>query len=253
VKSRPLPNSVAAAWGLRTAGPRPRKHGLSLQRIVDAGIRVATKDGLPAVSMNRVAAVVGAATKSLFRHLDAKDDLLSHMVDAVFADVPAAPGAEETWRAGLERWAAAHLAVLRRHPWVVQVPIGGPPVMPNQVLWFERGLACLRQTRLLEAEKPSVLLLVNGFVRNQGTLEADMGIAARVSGIAPEDVGRGYSELLDRVTDPARFPAIHALLAAKVFAGDGALADDFRFGLDRILDGVDVLVRARASDLGRGI
>ncbi|MEO5822983.1 MAG: TetR/AcrR family transcriptional regulator [Vicinamibacteraceae bacterium] len=247
-----VPASVAVAWGLKSAAPRPRKHGLSLQKIVEAGILVASSDGLTAVSMSRVAAELGAATMSLYRHLSAKDELLAHMVDATLADAPPPGGPDDTWRSGLAYWAAAHLAVLRRHPWVVRVPIGGPPLMPNQVLWFERGIACLRDTGLTEAEKPSVLLLVNGFVRNQATLEADLLMAARTSGVAPEHVGVGYSELLARVTDAQQFPAIHALLAARVFLGEGAIADDFRFGLDRILDGIEVLVRERAADPAGG-
>ena len=236
---------MSAAWGLKTGSPRPRKHGLSLPRIVEAGIRVAASDGLAAVSMSRVASELGAATMSLYRHLSAKDELLAHMVDTAFADAPPAFGPGDTWRAGLAHWAALHLAVLRRHPWLVRVPISGPPLMPNQVLWFERGIACLRDTQLAEAEKPSVLLLVNGFVRNQATLEADLMLAARTSGIAPDQVGASYSDLLARLTDAARFPAIHALLAARVFVGDGAIEDDFQFGLDRILDGIAVLIRAR--------
>jgi hypothetical protein len=120
--------------------------------------------------------------------------------------------------------------------------------MPNQVLWLERGLACLRDTRLAEAEKPSILLLVDGFVRNHATLEADLTIAARASGTSPQDVGANYGALLARLTDAERFPFVHALLAAGVFAGDGTIGDDFQFGLDRILDGIDVLVRARAAE-----
>jgi AcrR family transcriptional regulator len=243
-----LPESVSTAWGLKAGSPRPRKHGLSLSRIVEAGIRVAASDGLAAVSMSRVASELGAATMSLYRHLSAKDELLAHMVDAAFADAPPAVEPGNTWRAGLSHWAASYLAVLRRHPWLVRVPISGPPLMPHQVLWFERGVACLRETRLAEAEKPSVLLLVNGFVRNQATLEADLMLAARTSGIAPEQVGASYSDLLARLTDAARFPAIHALLAARVFVGEGAIEDDFQFGLDRILDGIDVLIRTRAAD-----
>jgi AcrR family transcriptional regulator len=243
---------VAAAWGLKDGAVRRRPHGLSLERIVEAGIRVATSDGLAALSMNRVARELGAAPMSLYRHLTAKDELLAHMVDATFADAPPAPEPGAAWRPGLAGWASAHLAVLRRHPWLVRVPIGGPPVMPNQVLWFERGLACLRDTRLREAEKPSTLLLVNGFVRNQATLEADLMIAARTSGLSPEHVGASYSDLLARLTDAARFPAIHALLTARVFIGDGAIEDDFQFGLDRVLDGIEVLVRARAADAPGG-
>lgn len=247
-----LPASVSAAWGLKDGTARRRPHGLSLERIVEAGIRVATSEGLAAVSMNRVARELGAAPMSLYRHLAAKDELLAHMVDAVFADAPSAPEPDAAWRSGMAGWASAHLGVLRRHPWLVRVPIGGPPVMPNQVLWFERGLACLRDTRLREAEKPSTLLLVNGFVRNQATLESDLMIAARASGTSPEDVGAGYSALLARLTDAERFPSLHALLAARVFIGDGAIEDDFQFGLDRILDGIDVLVRARAADAAAG-
>jgi len=243
-----LPASVSAAWGLKEGAARRRPGGLSLERIVAAGIRIATSEGLAAVSMNRVARELGAATMSLYRHVTAKDELLAHMVDAVFADAPAALEPGDAWRPGLARWASAHLAVLRRHSWLVRVPIGGPPVMPNQVLWFERGLACLRQTRLAEAEKPSTLLLVNGFVRNQATLEADLLIAARTSGTSPEHVGASYSAMLARLTDAERFPAIGALLTARVFMGDGAVEDDFQFGLDRILDGIEVLVRARAAD-----
>jgi AcrR family transcriptional regulator len=242
-----LPASVATAWGLRATQPRPRKHGLSLQRIVEAGIRVATSDGLAAVSMSRVASELGAATMSLYRHLSAKDELLAHMVDAAFVHAPSAFGPGDTWRPGLSQWAALHLAVLRRHPWIVRVPISGPPLMPNQVLWFERGIACLRDTRLAEAEKPSVLLLVNGFVRNHATLEADLMLAARTAGLAPEHIGASYSDLLARLTDAESFPAIHGLLAARVFVGEGAIEDDFGFGLDRILDGIDVLIRTRAG------
>ena len=109
--------------------------------------------------------------------------------------------------------------------------------MPNQVLWFERGLQCLRATRLAEPEKPAVLLLVNGFVRNEATLEADLMQAAQASGVALEHAGAAYGRLLGRLADPERFPAIHAVLAARASIRPGTTADDVQFGLDRILDG----------------
>jgi AcrR family transcriptional regulator len=242
-----VPATLAAAWGLRAGPSRPRPGGLSLARIVAAGIRLATAEGLGAVSMNRVAGELGAATMSLYRHVASKDELIAQMMDAAFADPPPQSALGDDWRAVLAHWATAYVMVLRRHPWLVRVPIGGPPLMPNQVLWFERGLACLRETALAEAEKPSVLLLVNGFVRNQATLEADLQIAARASGVSPEQAGQGYSDLLARLIDAERFPAIQALLTARVFSGDGTVHDDFQFGLDRILDGIEVLVRARAG------
>lgn len=245
--SEDIPRSVLAAWGGRERAARGRRPGLTLTAIVDAGLRVASAEGLAAVSMGRVAKELGAATMSLYRHVSAKDELLAHMVDAAFAVGPPPPEPDETWRQGLTRWAHAHLAVLRRHRWLVRVPISGPPLMPNQVLWFERGLGCLRATRLPEPEKPGVLLLVNGFVRNEATLEADLMQTARASGIAPEQAGAAYARLLGSLADAERFPAIHAVLAARTFDPPGTTTDNVQFGLDRILDGIDVLIRARAD------
>jgi AcrR family transcriptional regulator len=250
----PLPPSVQAAWGRRprsTRGPRP---GLTLDRIVEAGVRVASAEGIGAVSMNRVARELGAATMALYRHVGAKDELLALMVDAAFREPPP-QAAGQPWRAALAAWAAAHLAVLRRHPWLIRVPIGGPPMLPQGVAWFEAGLAGLARTGLAECEKVAVLLLVNGFVRNQATLTADLQVAADASGASLRDAGAIYGGLLAQLVDPGRFPAISAVLAARVFDGpddDGGDDDDgFSFGLERLLDGIAVLVRRTARPGGQ--
>ena len=55
----------------------------------------------------------------------------------------------------------------------------------------------------------------------------------------------GYANLLRRLTDPERFPALHAVLAAGVFDVADDPDTEFTFVLDRILDGIDALVQAR--------
>ena len=56
----PLPPSIALAWGRAERPRRGPKPGLSLERIVAAGIGLAVTDGLGSVSMGRVAAELGA-------------------------------------------------------------------------------------------------------------------------------------------------------------------------------------------------
>jgi len=235
-----LPASIEAAWGRRerpSKGPRP---GLSLERIVDAAVRVAASDGLAAVSMSRVAAELDASTMSLYRYVAAKDELLALMGDAVMADAAAAPPQpDEGWRTGLSRWAWAYHAVLGRHPWVVRIPISAPPVTPNVTLWLERGLGTLRDTGLTEPEKLSLMLLVSGYVRNDATVAADLRIAAE------QQIMPRWGEVLARLTDPERFPALHAALASEAFAQDDDPDDEFAFGLERILDGIAALIRTR--------
>jgi AcrR family transcriptional regulator len=243
-----LPASIEAAWGVRTRpnkGPRP---ALSLERIVAAAVRVAATDGLQAVSMSRVAADLGVSTMSLYRYVDAKDELLALMADLTLEAPPARRGPEESWREGLSRWARTELGVYRRNPWVLRIPISGPPVTPNAIAWLERGLDCLRDTGLDEGEKLSVMLLLTGYVRNQATLQADIA-AAQAAGAAPELMA-SYGRLLAKLTDPERFPALHAVLAAGVFDEPDDGDDEFGFGLERVLDGIETLIEKRRTGGG---
>ena len=138
-----IPGSIAAAWGVRERPHKGPKPALSLPRIVDAAVRVADAEGLDAVSMGRVAAELGAAPMSLYRHVSAKEELLGLMVDAAWGDSPGPLAPGEGWRTGLSRWAWALRAGARRHPWAVRIPISGLPIMPREVAWFEDALACL--------------------------------------------------------------------------------------------------------------
>jgi len=249
-----LPASIEAAWGVRQRpgrGPRP---SLSLDRIVAAAMTVAAADGMGAVSMGRVAAELGVSTMSLYRYVAAKDELLALMVDAAY-EPPPPPAPGEGWRQSLERWAWAELAVHRRSPWVLRVPIKGPPTTPNQVAWLEWGLASLAGTGLREDEKLSAILLLTGYVRNQATLEADIA-AALAAGVAGAQPMASYGRTLARLTDPERFPALHAAIAAGALdASDGEVGEDdmdleFNFGLERVLDGIETLIEKRRT--GRG-
>jgi AcrR family transcriptional regulator len=246
-----LPASIEAAWGVRerpNKGPRP---ALSLERIVAAAVRVAAADGLAAVSMSRVAADLGVSTMSLYRYVAAKDELLALMSDLAWETPPARRGPAESWRAGLSRWAWTELAVVRRNPWVLRIPISGPPVTPNAIAWLEVGLDCLRDTGLEEGEKLGVILLLTGFVRNQALLEADISAAQAAGTTPPEpELLASYGRLLTRLTDPERFPALHAVIASGVFDQPGDGDEDFVFGLERVLDGIEALIEKRRTTGG---
>ena len=56
---------------------------------------------------------------------------------------------------------------------------------------------------------------------------------------------RGYVDTLRGVVDGERFPALQAVIDAGVFDRADPPDEELAFGLDRILDGVEVLVRRR--------
>ncbi|WP_327254340.1 TetR/AcrR family transcriptional regulator [Streptomyces sp. NBC_01244] len=241
-----LPASLAMAWGLRERpgkGPRPT---LTLQRIVDAAVALAATEGMDAVSMGRVAKELGVSTMSLYRYVTAKEELYILMADAGVG-APPAPSGVAGWRELLTEWAYAQRAVLMANSWIVRIPLTGAPVSPNQLAWMERGLAAMTGTALREGEKVSAIILIGGLVRNEATMVADMMDAIVKSGVAPDQVLGRYVRTLRVMTGPDTHPAVTRLLESDAFSGADEPDFQFRFGLDRILDGLAALISERST------
>ena len=238
-----LSPGIAAAWGVKPPPAKGPKPGLTLERIVAAAVAIADAEGLAAVSMNRVAKELQTGAMSLYRYVESKQELLALMIDAAIGEVPLTPPAGG-WRPRLERWARATAQAMRAHPWAANAPIAGPPLAPHAVAWFEDALAALADTGLTEQEKPSVVLMLSGYVANHVTVMAQVAESFVAGGDAAM---RGYADTLRALTDAERFPALHAMLAAGVFDRADPPDAEFEFGLQRILDGIAALIVSRNS------
>ncbi len=243
-----LPPVVEQLWGLpgpsRRGGPRP---ALSLQRIVAAAVELADAGGgLSALSMSRLAEKLGFTTMSLYRYVASKDDLLVLVLDAALELPPEPPEAD--WREQCVVWARALRDSYRLHPWALELPISGLPAGPNQLVWFDRGLAALAGLRLAAGEKASSVLLLSTYVRGQTQLVLDLTRSAAAAGDAA-DPPPDWATVVTRLADPARYPEVAKVVEAGVFEGgdDDFGEDEFDFGLQRVLDGIEVLHRSRVS------
>lgn len=244
-----LPASLEAAWGLRDRPAKGPKPGLSLERIVAAAVGVAAADGLGAVSMGRVAQELGASTMSLYRYVSAKDELYVLMQEAAVGP-PEPLTALETgagWRAALTEWASAQRDRYRANLWALRIPIGGPPATPNSIAWWEQGLQALGGTGLAEGDKTSVILLISNFVRSEALMVSDLAAAVATRGITPEELMASYERTLKRLVDPERHPGITRQLETGVMSEPDEADYEFTFGMERLLDGVEALVRRTAE------
>ncbi|MFF3259110.1 TetR/AcrR family transcriptional regulator [Streptomyces sp. NPDC002932] len=245
-----LPASIEAAWGLRARPVKGPKPGLSLERIVDAAVAVAASEGLGGVSMGRVAKDLGASTMSLYRYVAAKDELYVLMQEAAMGPPPPLPALEERagWRAALSQWAWAQRGVYHRNLWMLRIPISGPPASPHSVAWWEQGLQALEGSGLGPGDAVSVILLVSGFVRNDALLMGDLDAAVEARGVPAQEVMEGYARTLTRLVDPERHPALSRLMATDVMWVPDEPDYEFRFGIERVLDGIEALIRRRERD-----
>jgi len=246
-----LSPALELLWGFRERPRRGPKPGLSVERIVEQGIEIADSEGLGALSMGRVAKDLGFSTMSLYRYVATKADLLLLMVNAAVDDPPdllAENG--DDWRAGLEQWSRANIGYLIRRPWIMQVAITGPPVSPKQLAWMESGLAVLARTPLTPDEQLGVLQLLLVHSLGEARLAIDL-IAAEQAALeqaVPAPTMQTYGQVLRRLLDPALHPSLLAVVEDGVFDASTSYSDeDFSFGLDRVLDGIGVLIEERTT------
>ncbi|MGH3332426.1 MAG: TetR/AcrR family transcriptional regulator [Nocardioidaceae bacterium] len=243
-----IPRTLATLWGRDTAGRRGPRPALTLDRIAAAAVAVADADGLAAVSMKRVAEAVGVSTMALYRYVDSKEDLATVMLEQVIGAPPDVSSRD--WRDALAEWCRAYRAVLLAHPWVLQLPLSGPPLTPQQLGWMEAALQATRATGLTGQERLQVLLQVNVFVRGDAALGVALASAAAERADAGSSMSATWAGLVTELADEATFPALRELVADDEFAEDDDPVEQFEFGLQRMLDGVALLVDARTGSDG---
>lgn len=248
-----MPVALRRLWGLEAPARLGRPAQLDLDRVLDAAIDLADRDGLAGVTLAKVSGALGYTTMSLYRHIGSKDELLVLMQEHAMGMPPATEDLPADWREGLRSWAAFQRRLYHRRPWLPHVPVTGPPSGPRQVAWMEMGLSILRNTGLDWAQKIGTLMLLSGFVREASLLSQSLERGRRSSGLNQGEAERAYGRCLAKLVEPDRYPETARLFRSGLFETveelpqDPAAHGDFVFGLERILDGVAVSVEAAAT------
>ena len=139
--------------------------------------------------------------------------------------------------------------MIDRHPWITQMPMAAPPMAPNSLTFVERGLEAMDGTGLADADKLRVIGLISSYTLSEARMAHDAARAARALAAAAGGEAMPvwtFEALLREVTDEQTYPRLHRLAWSEGIGDNPAGFDEqeeFRFGLDRILDGVEVLIR----------
>ncbi|WP_046469372.1 TetR/AcrR family transcriptional regulator [Allosalinactinospora lopnorensis] len=232
-------------WGRRalpSRGPRP---GLAPERIVRAAIEIADEEGLAALSMRRVAGRLGVGTASLYTYIPGRPELLALMLDTMIGDGPLPHTLPGGWREKVQAWARDDWEGYQRHPWVLQVVSDRPSVGPRLMEWYESALRALDGTGLTESETVAAVESVDGYVRGVARLAADAAETERRTGVSQEAWEAAQEAFLREHADFSRYPRWVGAAAAGAF---GDPVQNFEFGLQRILDGIEAVIRARSGE-----
>jgi AcrR family transcriptional regulator len=227
-----------------TRGPRP---GLTVDKIVAVAVELADAEGLAALSMRRVAERLGVGTMSLYTYVPSKAELVDVMFDTACGETAREEPAGG-WRERLSRIARTTWDLYRRHPWMLQVmAMSRPPLGPNAIAGYDRDLRAVEGIGLTDLEMDSVVSLVSVYVQGAARAAVEAAGSARATGMTDEQWWATYGPLLEKVFDPRRYPVAARVGAVAGEANQSAYDPErgFEFGLARLLDGVEALVRSR--------
>jgi AcrR family transcriptional regulator len=225
-----MPNRATGLPWDRVLEPTPEsddaravRGGLSTQAIVDTAIAIADVDGLDAVSIRRVAAILDVRPMSLYTHIVSKDELLSLMANELIGTLIVEPPLPDDWREALTLTSRKTFRMFASHPWLVALLAHRPRHGPNAVEQAKQLARAVESLRLPPDDMWTMLSIVNDFI---------LGHAMRV---ATSGNTKGLVENLTE-QDRADLPAVEALAGTEDTRMTG---DVFELGLQTVLDGVE--------------
>lgn len=241
--------SMALLWRTREPVPREGRTDLGVDRITRAAIEIADSEGLGALTMRRVSEVLGVGTMTPYTYVPGKAELLDLMVDAVYGELPEIDPAAGDWRDRLERIALDNWGMYQRHPWLAYVETNRPVLGPNLLAKYDRELAALVDTGLGDVELDSALGLVLGHVRSTARAAAEQVELVRSTGLTEDQWWQAHAPWLAKFVGAGEYPIAARVGAAAGQEHNAAYSADhaLRFGLERLLDGVAVLVTQRQA------
>ncbi len=227
-------------------GPR---RGLSVDDIVDTAISIADRRGLEAVTVRGVAQQLDVAPMTLYTYVPGKAELVDLMLDTAYATMRRSAPAGTGWRARAAAVADDNRALYATHPWAATVSTARPPLGPGQLAKYEHELQAFEGTGLDDVQRDAALTLLLGFVRASSLEAAEVATAREDSRVDDAQWWAATGPLLEQLTDPADYPTATRVGAAAGAAHGAAFSADhsYEFGLERILDGLGVLIDGGSS------
>ena len=206
---------------------------LSRERVLRAAVAFADESGISSLSMRKLGEAVGVEAMSLYNHVPSKADLLDGLIDLVFSEI-GLPSVEAGWKTAMRQRAVSARQVLIRHRWAIGLMESRSSPGPATLRHHDAVIGSLRGAGFpiaLAAHAFSVLdSYIYGFALQEASLPFDAGEEEETADLA--------RMIMARFT-PDEYPHLTELTVEHVLQPGYDYGDEFEFGLDLILDGLE--------------
>jgi AcrR family transcriptional regulator len=208
-----------------------RRVPLSRQRVLETAMALADQGGLESLSMRKLGQELGVEAMALYHHFANKGEVLDGIVDLVFSELDL-PDAAVDWKAAMRRRAISVREALARHRWAIGL-------MESR---RNPGLANLRHHDAVIGG-----LRAGGFTVEMAAHAYSL-LDSYIYGFALTKMNLPF-ETSEQVADVARtmlepfpvgeYPHLVEFIAEHALKPGYDYADEFEYGLDLILDGLE--------------
>jgi AcrR family transcriptional regulator len=214
------------------ARPAPeRRIPLSRDRVLSAALALADAGGLESLTMRRLGEELDVGPMALYRHVANKDDLVDGLVDLVFGEV-GVPQSGADWRAAMRERATTMCDVLARHPWAIALMESRRNPGPANLRHHDAVIGCLRAAGFDMAMAAHAYSLLDAYLYGFALTKMNL----------PFENTADIAEVAQSMLQPFplnAYPNLAAFITEHAMKPGYDFADEFEYGLDLILDGLE--------------
>ncbi|WP_051462946.1 TetR/AcrR family transcriptional regulator [Haloglycomyces albus] len=240
-----IPDGIARLWRIPTESRRGRPARLNVDTVISTAVELADREGIETVTLPKVSDKLGVTKMSLYRYVGSKDELVTLMQDYAYGPAPHVE--TDSWKTGLREWVWAQIRLFERHPWLVRLPVTGPPEGPHGIDWLDTALRHLSQTSLSLPDQLAVTVLLSGFVRNSVQTMHDMDGKRHTDGVDLAESERRWVTAMSTLVNSQRYPyasQIFDTMALPESTADDERYSELEFGLNVLLNGLAATINS---------
>jgi AcrR family transcriptional regulator len=197
-----------------------------------AAVALADEHGIASLSMRRLGDVLGVEAMSLYNHVANKDELLDGMVDLVFSEIELPVGGAD-WKTAMRERAQSARQALRRHPWAIVVMSTRTSPGPATLRHHDAVIGTLRAAGFSVALTAHAFSALDSYIYGFALQEATLPL-----GDTEEETAEVAQMMMAQV--PAdEYPHLTEFTLEHILQPGYDYGDEFGFGLDLILDGLE--------------
>lgn len=217
----------------------PKRAPLSRERVLRAAIAVADTGGITALTIRSLADELGVKPMSLYHHVPNKEAIIDGVIDVVFSEIDLPP-AGEGWRPALRRRAYSARAVLRRHPWATPLMESRSHPGSATLRHHDAVIGTLRRGGFSIALAAHAYSLMDSYIYGFALEEAALPFE-------PQNAGEAVPDFIAQFA-MQDYPYLTEMGVEHIMRPGYNYSDEFDFGLELILDGLERHLNAGPED-----